>query len=259
MRAVEFAQLTYSPLMSSLDRSKRREHIDVHAHFIPDGYRGAARDAGHTKPDGFSQLPEWSAVEHIAVMNRLGISTSLLSISSPGVHFGDGANARLLAREVNEEGRRAVVDHPGRFGLFATLPAPDIEGSIAEIEYCYDQLETDGVTLLTNVDGVYLGDPAYEPIFDALDRRQARVFLHPTSPACWEQTSFDRPRPMLEFLFDTTRAVVNLVLNGTGDYPFTPEAVAEMASKMLDGTGPIVGSLADNTRRLFPRLHGSER
>ncbi len=190
-------------------------HVDLHAHFLPDAYRDAATAAGHAQPDGMPALPAWSATEHVAVMDRLGIATSLLSVSSPGVHFGDDVRARALAREVNEEGRRAVVDHPGRFGLFASLPTPDVDGAIAEIRHCYDRLDVDGVAMLTNVGGQYLGDPALEPIFDELDRRRARVFIHPTSPVCWEHTSLGRPRPMLEFLFDTTRAVVDLVLRGT--------------------------------------------
>jgi hypothetical protein len=90
--------------------------IDVHAHFVPDGYRAALVANGHAEPDGFPQIPEWSAQEHVAMMDRHGIATSLLSISSPGVHVGDLATTRELAREVNENGRRAIVDHPGRFG-----------------------------------------------------------------------------------------------------------------------------------------------
>jgi predicted TIM-barrel fold metal-dependent hydrolase len=86
---------------------------------------------------------------------------------------------------------------------------------MAEIAYCCDQLNVDGFTLLTNIGGTYLGDPAFAPVFDELDRRGSRVFIHPTSPACWEQTSLGRPRPMLEFFFDTTRTVVDLILNGT--------------------------------------------
>jgi predicted TIM-barrel fold metal-dependent hydrolase len=116
---------------------------------------------------------------------------------------------------MNEIGRRAVVDHPGRFGLFAALPLPDVDAAIAEIAYCGDHLHVDGFALLTNVGGTYLGDPSWAPVFRELNRREARVFIHPTSPACWERTSFGRPRPMLEFFFDTTRAVVDLVLNGT--------------------------------------------
>jgi predicted TIM-barrel fold metal-dependent hydrolase len=171
--------------------------------------------AGHDRPDGFPQVPAWSEQEHVDAMDRLGIATSLLSISSPGVYFGDETAARDLAREMNEIGRRAVVDHPGRFGLFAALPLPDVDAAIAEIGYCRDHLDVDGFALLTNVGGTYLGDPSWEPVFRELNRREARVFIHPTSPACWERTSFGRPRPMLEFFFDTTRAVVDLVLNGT--------------------------------------------
>jgi predicted TIM-barrel fold metal-dependent hydrolase len=187
--------------------------IDVHAHHLPEPYREALARHGHDQPDGFPHVPAWSATEHVAAMDRLGIATSVLSISSPGVHLGD--EGPDLARMVNEEGRRAVVDHPGRFGLFASLPLPDVDASLAEIAHCCDRLDVDGFALLTNVGGTYLGDPAFAPVFRELDRRRARVFVHPTSPACWEHTALGRPRPMLEFLFDTTRAVVDLVLTGT--------------------------------------------
>jgi 6-methylsalicylate decarboxylase len=189
--------------------------IDVHAHYLPEPYRAALIDEGHSQPDGFPQIPTWSAEEHLAAMNRLGVATSLLSISSPGVHLRDGSATSDRAREVNEAGRHAVVDHPGRFGLLASLPLPDVDAAIAEIAYCCNRLDVAGFTLLTNIGGTYLGDQAFQPVFDELDRRGARLFIHPTSPPCWEHTSFGRPRPMLEFFFDTTRAVVDLVLNGT--------------------------------------------
>ncbi|HZS59966.1 MAG TPA: amidohydrolase family protein [Gemmatimonadaceae bacterium] len=190
--------------------------IDVHAHYIPESYRAALLDSGHARPDGFPVIPAWSAEEHVAAMDRLGIATSLLSISSPGVHLRDHrADTRDRAREVNEAGRRAVFDHPGRFGLFASLPLPDVDAAVAEIAYCCDRLDVDGFTLLINVGGRYLGEPAFQPVFRELDRRRARLFIHPTSPACWAETSLGRPRPLLEFFFDTTRAVVDLILNGT--------------------------------------------
>jgi 6-methylsalicylate decarboxylase len=184
--------------------------LDVHAHYLPGLYRDALRAAGHDQPDGFPYIPEWSAAEHVQVMDRLGIATSYLSVSSPGV-LGDAD----LARAVNEEGRRAVVDHPGRFGLLASLPLPDVDAAMAEIAHAGERLDADGFVLLTNVDGTYVGDASFTPVLRELDRRRARVLLHPTSPACWERTSLGRPRPMLEFLFDTTRAVVDLVLDGT--------------------------------------------
>jgi 6-methylsalicylate decarboxylase len=188
--------------------------IDVHAHYLPDAYRAALLRAGHEHPDGMPWLPEWSAAEHVSAMDRLGTATSLLSVSSPGVHL-DGENDVELARAVNEAGRKAVLDHPGRFGLLASLPLPDVDAAITEIAYCCDHLDADGFVLLTNIDGASVSGEPFAPVFRELNRRQARVLLHPTSPACWQQTSFGRPRPMLEFLFDTTRTVVDLVLNGT--------------------------------------------
>jgi predicted TIM-barrel fold metal-dependent hydrolase len=238
--------------------------IDVHAHHVPPGYRAALVEHGHSQPDGFPQIPEWSADEHVAAMDRLGISTSLLSISSPGVHLAGVPATRDLAREVNEEGRRAVVDHPGRFGLFASLPLPDVDAAVAEIAHCCEHLDVTGFALLTNIGGTYLGDAAFEPIFRELDRRGARLFIHPTSPACWEHTSLGRPRPMLEFFFDTTRAVVDLVLNGTvATHPgiefIVPHAGATLAMvadrvsvfSLLLGTDPSVDVLRDLGRLHF--------
>jgi 6-methylsalicylate decarboxylase len=186
--------------------------IDVHAHYLPADYREALIANGHTEPDGFPVLPEWSAEAHLAMMDRVGIATSMLSVSSPGVAFGEDPAA--WARRVNDAGARTVRDHPGRFGLLASLPLPDVEGARAELAYALDELGADGVVLLTNVDGVYVGDERFDPLFADLNRRRAVVFLHPTSPACFEATSLGYPRPMLEFLLDTTRAVADLVLRG---------------------------------------------
>jgi predicted TIM-barrel fold metal-dependent hydrolase len=180
--------------------------IDVHAHDLPEAYRDALRRAGHEQPDGFPYIPEWSAAEHVAVMDRLGIERSMLSVSTPGV-LGDAHLAQL----VNDAGARAVADHPDRFGLLASLPLPDVDASMNEIARCRD---ADGFVLLTNAAGTYIGDGTFTPVLDELARIGKPVLLHPTSPACWEHTSLGRPRPMLEFLFDTTRAVVDLVLSG---------------------------------------------
>jgi len=233
--------------------------VDVHAHHLPAAYREALVHHGHDQPDGFAHIPEWSAEEHVAVMDRLGIATSMLSISSPGVAFGDDGPA--LARMVNEEGRRAVVDHPGRFGLFASLPLPDVDAAMAEIAHCCDRLDVDGFALLTNVDGTYLGDASLAPVWAELDRRRARVFIHPTSPPCWERTARGRPRPMVEFLFDTTARVVSLVLSGTiarhrGIDVIVPHAgatlpmVADRVSvfSLLLEVGPEVDVLGDLAR-----------
>ncbi|WP_416966715.1 amidohydrolase family protein [Streptomyces sp. 4F14] len=189
--------------------------VDFHAHFVTDSYIRKASAAGHQSPDGVAAWPSWSAERHIELMDRCGIDTAFLSMSSPGVHFGDDTAARALAREVNEHAAEAVRDHPGRFGLFASLPLPDVDGTLDEIAYAYDDLAVDGVILQTNTHGIYLGNPRLEPVFAELDRRSAVVFLHPTSPAGWQQTSLGRPLPMAEFFFDTARSVIDLVFSGT--------------------------------------------
>lgn len=66
----------------------------------------------------------------------------------------------------------------------------------------------------TNHHGVYLGDPRFEPLWEDLDRRGALVFVHPTSPPHADDVSLGRPRPMLEFLFDTARTASDLLLRG---------------------------------------------
>ncbi|MFJ8981048.1 amidohydrolase family protein [Streptomyces sp. NPDC102282] len=188
--------------------------IDVHAHFITDSYVAAARSAGIEHPDGMPGWPTWSVEQHLDLMDRAGIEKSYLSISSPAVHFGDDEAARALAREVNEFGAGVRVERPQRFGHFASLPLPDVEGSLAETAHALDVLGADGVAVETNHHGVYLGDPRFEPLWEDLDRRGAVVFVHPTSPPHAEDVSLGRPRPMLEFLFDTARTASDLLLRG---------------------------------------------
>lgn len=194
---------------------ERAPLVDVHAHFVTEDYIAAARAAGHQHPDGMPGWPSWSAEEHLRLMDRWGVDMSILSISSPGTHFGDDQAARALARQVNDVGATVAREHPDRFGHFASLPLPDVDGALAQLTYALDELGSDGVTVETNSGGIYLGDARYEPLYEELNRRQAVVFVHPTSPPCTEQIALGRPRPMLEFLFDTTRTVSDLVFNRT--------------------------------------------
>ncbi|MFJ9214050.1 amidohydrolase family protein [Streptomyces sp. NPDC102264] len=189
--------------------------IDVHAHFITDRLRAAMQAAGHGEPDGMPAIPDWDPEAALTHMDAVGVRTAMLSVSSPGVDFGDAGATRELARSVNDEGAELVRAHPGRFGLMASLPLPDIPAALAEAEYALDRLGADGIVLKTHYQGRYLGDPHYEPLMDLLDERRAVVCLHPTSPQCWQDTSLGYPRPMVEFAFDTTRAVAHLIMSGT--------------------------------------------
>lgn len=220
--------------------------IDVHAHYVTDSSVARARAAGHDLADGMPWAT-WSVEAHLDLMDRSGIDTAVLSVASPGPHFGDDGAARELARELNEEGARVVRDHPGRFGLFACLPLPDVDGALAEIKYAFDSLDVDGVILKTHTRGVYLGDPRLEPLFAELDRRGAIVLLHPTSPVCSEETALGHPRPVIEFLFDTTRAVTNMLFAGTLErYPRLRVIVPHCGAAL-----PVVADRVNSFLQLF--------
>ncbi len=194
--------------------------IDVHAHVITPQYVTAAQRAGHVVPDGMPQWPSWGLDTHLALMDQAGIATAVLSVSAPGVHFGDDGEGRRLARVVNDQLAGIRAEHPTRFGHFAALPLPDVEGALAEAAYALDELGSDGVGLMSNSGGRYLGDERHEPLWGELDRRGAVVFVHPTSPDCFEAVSLGRPRPMLEFIFETTRTVSDLAFTGVFErYP----------------------------------------
>jgi predicted TIM-barrel fold metal-dependent hydrolase len=188
--------------------------IDVHAHFVTADYESAAEAAGNQQPDGMPGWPTWDVATHLQLMEQWGVATSVLSVSSPGVHFGDDQAARALCRQVNDFGAGVARQYPGRFGHFASVPLPDVEGAVAEATRALDDLGSWGVAVLTNAAGRYLGAADNEPLWAELDRRSAVVFVHPTSPCCGAALAPGRPRPMIEFLFDSARAAADLVFNG---------------------------------------------
>lgn len=196
-------------------KKKNIQKIDLHVHYIPEAYREALLNCGEKNPDGFP-TPAWTPKEHLETMDRLGITTSMLSLSSPHINFGDKNSTKALARNVNEYGAELVRKYPGRFGLFATLPLPDIENSIEEIQYAIDILHADGFALPTNTRGIYLGNKCLDPILEELNRHKSVVVIHPNKPSSIPSNVVEGlPVPMMEFFFDTTRTVVNMILKGT--------------------------------------------
>jgi 6-methylsalicylate decarboxylase len=226
--------------------------IDLHAHFLPERYRASALAHGQSHPDGMPALPEWNAAAAVSMMDDVGIAAAALSISSPGVAFLESpAERAVLARAVNEDGAAAVAAYPDRFGLLASLPLPDVDAALAEIDYAFGQLQADGAGLHTHYRGVYLGDARLDPVMAALDARNALVTIHPVSPCGWEAVSFGRPRPVVEFLFDTTRAVINLALSGVLDRYHSIRWVVPHAGAAL----PV---LADRVDRIYPWISPPE-
>src|SRR3954452_24527733 len=159
-------------------------------------------------------LPPWSAEALDGLMERHAIDAAVISLSPPGVYFGDQGLADDLARLVNRRTAEHVRGGPERFAGLAFLPLPDVDRALAELRYALDELELDGVALLSNVGGTYLGDPAWDALFDELDRREAYVLLAPTA-APGPPPIPEHPIWLYEFPFDTTRALANLIYSGT--------------------------------------------
>jgi predicted TIM-barrel fold metal-dependent hydrolase len=187
--------------------------VDLHHHVIPDFYWEASNEDGNAA--GGITPPRWSLDGAIAYLDEAGIDVAVASISTPGVHFGDDAAARTLARRVNEYLADIERDRPDRFGAFGVLPLPDVEGSLEQIAYAFDVLELDGVSIFTNAGGVYLGDSRFDPVFSELQRRAAVVFVHPTASPDPIAHTLGLPDSLLDYPVDTSRAVAKLHYSNT--------------------------------------------
>jgi len=183
--------------------------IDVHQHFLPDFFWSETNEGAH--PIGGITPPPWTEQTALAFMDDAGIDVAMLSISTPGVHVGDDMRARALARRCNEFAARLVQSRPDRFGSFAALPLPDVDGALEELSYALDVLKLDGVLLFSNVQGIYLGDPRFEPVFTELERRAATVFVHPNPSPDPVAHRLGLPDSLIDFTADTTRAVAEML------------------------------------------------
>ena len=177
--------------------------IDVHHHIAPPAYAQELIARGQNEPPLF----RWSVQKSLEDMDKAGVATAITSITTPGVWFGDDGAARRLARKCNDYAATLVRDHPGRFGMFASLPLPDVDGSLEEIAYAFDTLKADGVGLMTSFDDKWLGDPAFEPVMEELNRRKAVVYTHPTVADCCRGILPLVQRAVVEFQTDTSRAI----------------------------------------------------
>jgi 6-methylsalicylate decarboxylase len=230
--------------------------IDTHHHVIPPDYRKALRKAGLVEAGG-RELPEWSVETSLQAMADLNVSTAILSVSTPGTAFlPNPGDATALARDLNDYTAALAAAHPDRFGFFATVPLPHVDEAVAETMRSLDELHADGVVLLANNAGTYLGEDGQESLFAALNERSAVVFIHPAElPG---PTVPGIPPFAADFLLDTTRAAYLLVRNGIcSNYPsirfilshaggFVPYASHRMAVAIMADTGRSWADVLDD-------------
>ncbi|MGH6769805.1 MAG: amidohydrolase family protein [Xanthobacteraceae bacterium] len=186
--------------------------IDFHVHLIPQFYQDAAYEAGAGPAIG--RYPAWSPELALEQMDASGIDVAMMSLAQPGVQFGDPAKSCALARRCNDYSAELNARWPKSFGGFAVIPMWTMREAVEEIERCFDQLKLQGVCLFASYGEKFLGDPAFDPVLEALDSRAAVVFVHPALHPSSRKLDLPWPGFMMEYVFDTTRAAVNLAFSG---------------------------------------------
>jgi 6-methylsalicylate decarboxylase len=235
--------------------------IDIHHHYCSPKWLSFLADH-HARSYPFPGLPtlrKWSPAADIEAMDEAGVQASILSTTTPGTWFGDDAEARRMARNMNEYGASLARTHKGRFGLFGVLPLPDVDGSLAEIAYAMDSLKADGIGVLSSYGTKWLGHPSFAPIWEELNRRQAVVFSHATAPECCMNLMPNVLPWVIEFNTDTARTIIDLIESGTAErYPnirfvfsHAGGTIAALAGRYLDeqATPAVLQSdVAPNTK-----------
>jgi 6-methylsalicylate decarboxylase len=240
-----------SPLASHFARAESDEWIiDTHHHIYPPEYTNA--NLRRIVEDSFG-LPaaaytSWSPEQALDQMDKANVRVAIVSMTSPGIWWDNGDEARKWARVCNEFGAGMARDFPGRFGMFAALPLPDTTGSMGEISYALDTLKLDGVGLLTSYAGKPLGDPSFAPVFDELNRRKVALFVHPTMSCCGMGIPGINP-PAIDFSTDTTRVIASLAFSGT----FTRCPDIKFIFSHGGGTMPMIAQrIAASSRNFTP-------
>jgi predicted TIM-barrel fold metal-dependent hydrolase len=248
--------------------------VDVHHHFIPPFWFEEVKE--HISRQGGGRIVPnwygWSEQRALERMDEAGVATAVISISAPGVWFGDVAQGRRLSRETSLYATQMRQRHPQRFGFFAALPLPDIDGSLREIEYAFDQLKTDGVVLMTSYGDRWLGDPAFDPVMQELNRRAAVVYVHPGSPACCSQLMSYVPPFLTEFTQDTNRTITSLMVSGQlarhralrfifshagGTIPMLAGRIAQLSSSVPQLAAAVPDGVEAELRRLYYEVANS--
>jgi 6-methylsalicylate decarboxylase len=238
--------------------------IDTHQHLLPDFFWQATEN-DHAPVGGLAPL-RWSKEAAISFLDDAGIDVAIVSLSTPGVHTGDNAKARALARRCNEFSAELVRSRPDRFGGFACLPLPDVDASLEELSYALDILRLDGFVLFTNSNGVYLGDVVLEPVFEELERRGTVVYVHPNPSPDAVAHSLGLPDNLLDFPTDTNRAVAQMhytnrfartpnvkyiFSHAGGSIPYLAARFAIIDEMAFIPGGEQRGAAADMFRRLY--------
>jgi aminocarboxymuconate-semialdehyde decarboxylase len=207
--------------------------VDVHNHFYPPEYLDALRSGGSvvrvTIDREGNPLLHYPGDYNVAVrghrdidyrqgvLEREGVTTQVLTLTTPGTHVESPTRAVELAQLVNDAFARIVADRAPRFAALATLPLNDPRASVAELRRAVEELRLPGAMLFSNVNGIALSDQRFWPLYEAADGLGAVLHIHPTSPVGVEAMTEYWLMPLVGFPFDTTLAAAKLVFSGVAE------------------------------------------
>ena len=207
--AAAFGALSVSGCATTAPSGPHR--IDVHHHISPPAWVTALKAAKLDSPP----VNNWTPQRSIDDLDRGGVATAITSPTLPAVGFLGAKDAGAVARASNEYARKLADDSRGRFRMFALLPMPHVDETLKEIAYALDVLKADGVAFMTSYGNQYLGDKAFAPVMDELNRRKATAYTHPNDPSCCVNLATSVPSVIIEFGTDTARTIASLVFSGT--------------------------------------------
>jgi predicted TIM-barrel fold metal-dependent hydrolase len=182
----------------------------VHHHISPPPWVNALKAAKLDTPP----VNNWTPQKSIDDLDRGGVATAITSPTLPAVGFLNAADAAGVARASNEYARKLADESNGRFRMFALLPMPHVDATLNEMAYALDVLKADGVAFMTSYGNQYLGDAAFAPVMDELNRRKATAYTHPNDPACCLNLGNGMAPVIIEYGTDTTRTIASLVFSG---------------------------------------------
>ena len=238
--------------------------IDVHNHFYPPEYLAALESGDSavkvTVDAEGNPCIHYPGDYNVAVrghrdigyrqsvLEKEGVDTQVITLTTPGTHVETPATAARLARLVNDAFARVIAERSPRFTALATLPLNDVAGSVAELQRAMTELRLPGAMVFSNVNGVALADARYEPLWAEANRLNAVIHIHPTDPVGVEAMTDYWLMPLVGFLADTTLAAAKLVFAGVPErYPNIKWVLSH-----LGGAIPYLAERLDRGWEAFP-------
>lgn len=191
-----------------------------------------------------------SPEDRIREMGRLGVDRQIVSVTIPNVYIGPQTRRRELARRANDGMAELVGRYPRQFAALASLPLPDAEAAVRELERAVGGLGMVGAIIGSNVEGRYLDDAGFAPVFERAQELEVPLLVHPMPPASPDATVAPGLVPLLGFVFDTSASVARMILAGVLER--FPRLILILGH--LGGTLPYLVQRLDNGYQAYPEI-----